>query len=145
MDIAGWLKDEQNDVAADSQIALEATIAVFALVRRVAELEAALRPLALAAIKEFGDGANGPDDASVDPDAPAGQGITFGMLRKAWAAIERDPIDSKFDIPVLTGSGYRQITLDVHEHGFFDSETMRESPRGKEIIHQAIAAAARQP
>lgn len=57
--------------------------------KRIAELEAALRELANACISEFGDGTdtNEPDDGSVYVGYPDGTGITFGMLRRARAAL----------------------------------------------------------
>jgi hypothetical protein len=58
--------------------------------RRIAELEAALRELSDACIAEFGDGEDAPrepDDSSVFAGVPDGQGITFGMLRRARAAL----------------------------------------------------------
>ena len=59
----------------------DATIA--ALTSRVAEIEAALRPLARACCTEFGVGNGEPDNASVyvgDDDDPV---ITFGLIRNA--------------------------------------------------------------
>jgi hypothetical protein len=57
---------------------------------RIAELEAALRELTDACIAEFGDGEKAPrepDESSVYAGVPDGQGITFGMLRRARAAL----------------------------------------------------------
>lgn len=56
---------------------------------RIAELEAALRPLAEACLADMGDGRDTgePDDGSVYAGVPDGQGITFGMIRRAMAAL----------------------------------------------------------
>lgn len=57
---------------------------------RIAELETALRELTDACLAEFGDGETAPrepDDSSVYAGVPNGQGITFGMLRRALAVL----------------------------------------------------------
>lgn len=61
---------------------------VASLRARVAALEDAIRPLIKTLIKEFGDGAGEPDEASVYVGVPDGEGLTFGMLRKAWSALD---------------------------------------------------------
>lgn len=60
------------------------------LIKRADDLEAALRPLAEACLAEMGDGrdADEPDDGNVFAGEPDGQGITFGMIRRAMAALE---------------------------------------------------------
>lgn len=61
-----------------------------AALARIAELEAALRELTDACLAEFGDGEAAPrepDDSSVYAGVPNGQGITFGMLRRARAVL----------------------------------------------------------
>lgn len=54
------------------------------------KIEAALRELVDACIAEFGDGEEAPrepDESSVYAGVPDGQGITFGMLRRARAVL----------------------------------------------------------
>lgn len=61
-----------------------------ASIARSAKLEAALRELTDACLAEFGDGEAAPrepDDSSVYAGVPNGQGITFGMLRRARAVL----------------------------------------------------------
>lgn len=58
-----------------------------AMAARIAELEAALRPLARAFSTEFGTGDDEPDDSNVFAGEIDGQGITFGLIRNALRAL----------------------------------------------------------
>ena len=59
------------------------------MLKRIRELDAALQELTDACIAEFGDGEieGKRDESSVFEDAPDGVGITYGMLRRARAAL----------------------------------------------------------
>ena len=66
-----------------------AVIEAARLKRRVEQLEGALRELAVACQEEFGDGMadDEPDESSVFAGIPDGEGITFGMIRRALAVL----------------------------------------------------------
>ena len=71
----------------DCEVHDEAVMEVGRLQRRVAELEAALRPLARACSTEFGIDETEPDDSSVYAGGIDGQGITFGLIRNALSSL----------------------------------------------------------